>query len=127
MIRKNRKDLGRIDKRSLGVCSFCYKLLFQKLENQQQYSYRRKRRRKVAVVSVEGFVKLSQPGLMQECLVLFQPGGTFSTGHFQLNVELLESLLQLLLVSSVVCSDSIVEQDELVMQHLHLMEREDRQ
>lgn len=54
--------------------------------------------------------------------MLFQPGGTFPARHFQLDVELLESLLQLLLVPSVVCSYSIVEEDELVMQHLHLME-----
>lgn len=58
-----------------------------------------------------------------ECLVLFQPGGTVTTWHFQLDVELFECLFQLLLVSSVVCSYGIVEQDELVMQYLHLQEQ----
>lgn len=48
-------------------------------------------------------------------LVLFQPGRTVASWHFQLDVELLQCLFQLLLVSSVVRSYSIVEQDELVM------------
>lgn len=52
--------------------------------------------------------------------MLFQPRWTVPTWHFQLDVELLECLFQLLLVSSVVRSYSIVEQDELVMQYLHL-------
>lgn len=53
-------------------------------------------------------------------LVLLQPGRTVASWHFQLDVELLQCLFQLLLVSSVVRSDSIVEQDELVMQYFHL-------
>lgn len=52
--------------------------------------------------------------------MLFQPGWTVPTWHFQLDVELLQSLFQLLLVSSVVCSYGIMEQDELVMQNFHL-------
>ena len=54
--------------------------------------------------------------------MLFQPRGTVPTWHFQLDVELLERLFQLLLVSGIVRSDGVVEQDELVMQHLHLWE-----
>lgn len=53
-------------------------------------------------------------------LVLLQPGRTVTSWHFQLDVELLQCLFQLLLVSSVVRSYSIVEQDELVMQYFHL-------
>lgn len=52
--------------------------------------------------------------------MLFKPRWAVPTWHFQLDVELLERLFQLLLVSSIVCSDSIVEQDELVVQHFHL-------
>lgn len=53
--------------------------------------------------------------------MLFQPRWTVPTWHFQLDVELLECLFQLLLVvSGVVRGDGIVEQDELVVQHLHL-------
>lgn len=55
--------------------------------------------------------------------MLLQPRWTFPAWHFQLDVELLEGLFQLLLVSSVVCSDSIVEQGELVMQYLYLFGR----
>lgn len=53
-------------------------------------------------------------------LVLFQPGRTVASWHFQLDVKLLQCLFQLLLVSSVVRSYSIMEQDELVMQYFHL-------
>lgn len=53
-------------------------------------------------------------------LVLFQPGRTVPSWHFQLDVELLQCLFQLLLVPSVVRRYSIVEQDELVMQYFHL-------
>lgn len=52
--------------------------------------------------------------------MFFQPRWTVPTWHFQLDVELLECLFQLLLVSSVVRSYGVVEQDELVMQYLHL-------
>lgn len=58
--------------------------------------------------------------LQREWLVLFQPRWTVPTWHFQLDVELLECLFQLLLVSSVVRSYGVVEQDELVVQYLHL-------
>lgn len=56
----------------------------------------------------------------KECLVLFKPRRTIRTRHFQLDVELLECLFQLLLVSSIIGSYGIMEQDELVVQHLHL-------
>lgn len=59
-------------------------------------------------------------------LVLLQPGRTVASWHFQLDVELLQCLFQLLLVSSVVRSYSIVEQDELVMQYFHLCGRRKR-
>lgn len=59
--------------------------------------------------------------------MLFQPGWTVPTWHFQLDVELLECLFQLLLVSSVVRSYGIVEQDELVMQHLYLFGEREKQ
>ena len=52
--------------------------------------------------------------------MLFQPRWSVPTWHFQLDVELLECLFQLLLVSSVVRGDGVVEQDELVVQYLHL-------
>lgn len=57
---------------------------------------------------------------MSEGLVLFQPGWTVVSWHFQLDVELLECLFQLLLVSSVVRSYGVMEKDELVVQHFHL-------
>lgn len=59
--------------------------------------------------------------------MLFQPGWTVPTRHFQLDVELLECLFQLLLVSSVVRSDGVVEQDELVVQYLHLFGSKERE
>lgn len=59
-------------------------------------------------------------------LVLFQPGWTVPTWRFQLDVELLECLFQLLLVSSIVRSYGIVEHDELVMQYLHLFQSRER-
>lgn len=52
--------------------------------------------------------------------MLFQPGWTLATRHFQLDVELLQCLFQLLLVPRVVRRYGVVEQDELVVQHLHL-------
>lgn len=52
--------------------------------------------------------------------MLFQPGRTLAARHFQLDVELLQCLFQLLLVPRVVRCDGVVEQDELVVQHLHL-------
>lgn len=52
--------------------------------------------------------------------MLFQPGWTVATWHFQLDVELLQCLFQLLLIPSIVCSYGIVEQDELVVQYFHL-------
>lgn len=61
-----------------------------------------------------------------EGLVLFQPGWVVVSGRFQLDVELLERLFQLLLVSSVVRSDGVVEQDELVVQHFHLCGRREK-
>lgn len=60
--------------------------------------------------------------LQREWLVLFQPRWTVPTRNFQLDVELLECLFQLLLVSGVVRSNGIVEQDELVVQYLHLLQ-----
>lgn len=57
---------------------------------------------------------------VNEGLVLFQPGWTVLSWHFQLDVELLQCLFQLLLVSSVVRSYGVMEQDELVVQHFHL-------
>lgn len=59
-------------------------------------------------------------GAVNEGLVLFQPGGTVLPWHFQLDVELLQCLFQLLLVSSVVRSYGVMEQDELVVQYFHL-------
>lgn len=58
--------------------------------------------------------------IVNEGLVLLQPGRTVTSWHFQLDVELLQCLFQLLLVSSVVRSYGIMEQDELVMQYFHL-------
>lgn len=58
--------------------------------------------------------------VVNEGLVLFQPGRTVLSWHFQLDVELLQCLFQLLLVSSIVRSYGIMEQDELVMQYFHL-------
>lgn len=69
-------------------------------------------------------VKWSQKGFEKEWLVLFQPRRTVPAWHFQLDVELLECLFQLLLISSIVCSDGIVEQDELIMQNFHLRQQE---
>lgn len=63
---------------------------------------------------------------VKERLVLFQPGRTVPSWHFQLDVELLQRLFQLLLVSGVVRSYGIVEQDELVMQYFHLCGRRKR-
>lgn len=63
---------------------------------------------------------------VNEGLVLFQPGRTVPSWHFQLDVELLQRLFQLLLVSGVVRSYGIVEQGELVMQYFHLCGRRRR-
>lgn len=63
---------------------------------------------------------------MNEGLVLFQPGWTVLSWHFQLDVELLQCLFQLLLVSSVVRSYGVMEQDELVMQYFHLCGRREK-
>lgn len=54
--------------------------------------------------------------------MLLQPRWRIPAGHFQLDVELLERLIQLLLVSCIVCRDGIVEEDQLVVQHFHLGE-----
>lgn len=63
---------------------------------------------------------------VNEGLVLFQPGWTVLSWHFQLDVELLQCLFQLLLVSSVVRSYGVMEQDELVMQYFHLCGRREK-
>lgn len=62
----------------------------------------------------------------EEWLVLFQPWWHVTARHFQLDVELLERLFQLLLVPCIVRSYCIVEEDELVVQNLHLMTDEKR-
>lgn len=55
--------------------------------------------------------------------LLLQPGGLVGPRRPQLYVELLQRLLQLLLVASKVRRDGVVEEEELLMHHLHLMER----
>lgn len=52
--------------------------------------------------------------------LLLQPGGLLSTRGLQLDVELLESLLQLLLVPSEVGRNGVVKEQELLVHHLDL-------
>lgn len=76
----------------------------------------------VASVDLDMWCQTESPELDEgrRRLLLFKPGWTLATRHFQLDVELLQCLFQLLLVPSIVRRYSVMEQDELVVQHLHL-------
>lgn len=54
--------------------------------------------------------------------LLLQPGRFVSSWRFELYVELLEGLFQLLLVPSEVGRDGIVEKEKLLVHHFHLPE-----
>lgn len=56
-------------------------------------------------------------------LLFFKPGWSICSRSFQLDVELFKCLFKLLLIPSKVRCNGIVEQNELIVQHLNLQAR----